>query len=33
LKIAKEERDRILDHLKPEKITEKTETNGLGDKS
>jgi iron complex transport system ATP-binding protein len=33
LKIAKEERDRILDHLKPEKITEKTETNGAGDKS
>jgi iron complex transport system ATP-binding protein len=33
LKIAKEERDRILDHLKPEKIAEKTETNGAGDKS
>jgi iron complex transport system ATP-binding protein len=33
LKIAKEERDRILDHLKPEKITEKTKISGAGDKS
>jgi len=33
LKIAKEERDRILDHLKPEKIVEETETKGAGDKS
>jgi iron complex transport system ATP-binding protein len=33
LKIAKEERDRILDHLKPEKIAEETEISGAGDKS
>jgi iron complex transport system ATP-binding protein len=33
LKIAKEERDRILDHLRPEKITAETEKNGAGEKS
>jgi hypothetical protein len=31
LKIAKKERDRILDHLKPEEITKETKIRGEGD--
>jgi iron complex transport system ATP-binding protein len=33
LKIAKEERDRILDHLKPEKIPKETKIRSKGEKS
>jgi iron complex transport system ATP-binding protein len=33
LKIAKEERDRILDHLKPEEIPKETKIRGKGEKS
>ena len=32
-KTAKEERDRILDHLKPEKITEETKIKDAGERS
>ena len=32
-KTAKEERDRILDHLKPEKVTKETKIKGAGEKS
>ena len=33
LKIAKEERDRILEHLKPGKIPKETKIKGKGEKS
>ncbi len=33
IKIAKEERDRLLDHLKPEKIPKETKIKGKGEKS
>jgi hypothetical protein len=32
LKIAKEERDRLLDHLKPEEVHKETEIKGKGEK-